>query len=551
MDNLRTILWAIFATMVFLTWTQWESENNTITQVDLVGKDLENAAKFEQRDFDLEDKSDDSLPTILPLPDESALASRQEDPEKNLVSVSTDVLDIQISRKGGTLVSSKLKNYPLSKDVPDVPVQLLSLAEENSYVIATGLVDGSQEGPTHLTYLNTIDDNYLLEADLLEVPFSWSNEEGLKVDKVYKFFRGKYNIEIEYRIRNKSDSDWTVLNYSQISRKNNPPERSMFNVDTYSYFGGIYYDGEKYEKIDPDDLQESPIDISLKGGWVAFLQHHFLTALVPEADLDYRYEAIYKNNNLTLRTTSPAKIILSGSSDNINTSLFVGPKLQDQLKDSAPGLELTVDYGILAILASPLFWLLDKVHNYIGNWGWSIIIITLLIKLAFYKLTEASGRSMAKMRKLQPRLKSIQERYKDDRQALSQHMMDLYKREKVNPAAGCLPMLIQIPFFIAFYWVLLESVEMRQAPFALWINDLSSRDPFFVLPLLMGAAMFIQQKLNPAPPDPVQAKVMSILPIMFTFFFAFFPAGLVLYWLTNSVLSILQQWNINRRLGAE
>jgi YidC/Oxa1 family membrane protein insertase len=234
----------------------------------------------------------------------------------------------------------------------------------------------------------------------------------------------------------------------------------------------------------------------------------------------------------------------------LTENFFVGPKLQTQLKELAPELPLTVDYGILALLAQPLFWLLQQVHDFVGNWGWAIIIVTFLIKLTFYKLTEASGRSMAKMRKLQPRLQALQERYKDDRAALSQHMMELYKREKVNPAAGCLPMLIQIPFFIAFYWVLLESVEMRQAPFALWITDLSARDPYFVLPLLMGIAMFVQQKLNPAPPDPIQAKVMTILPVMFTGFFAFFPSGLVLYWLTNSVLSVIQQWNINRKMAA-
>jgi YidC/Oxa1 family membrane protein insertase len=232
-------------------------------------------------------------------------------------------------------------------------------------------------------------------------------------------------------------------------------------------------------------------------------------------------------------------------------TLFVGPKLQSQLEKTADGLRLTVDYGILTILAQPLFFLLKTVYQFIGNWGWTIIIVTMLIKLVFYKLTEASGRSMAKMRKLQPRLKAIQDRYKDDREALSRAMMEMYKREKVNPVAGCLPMLIQIPFFIAFYWVLLESVEVRQAPFMLWITDLSSRDPFFILPLLMGAAMFFQQKLNPAPPDPVQAKVMQFLPVIFTAMFAFFPAGLVLYWLTNSVLSMLQQWRINKVVGAD
>jgi len=243
--------------------------------------------------------------------------------------------------------------------------------------------------------------------------------------------------------------------------------------------------------------------------------------------------------------------VAPGDGGSFVSRLFVGPKLQSQMDATAEGLSLTVDYGLFTVLAQPLFWLLETIFKYVGNWGWTIIIVTIMIKLLFYKLTEKSGRSMARMRKLQPRLKALQERHKDDREALSKAMMDLYKREKVNPVAGCLPMLIQIPFFMAFYWVLLESVEMRQAPFMLWITDLSSRDPFFILPLLMGAAMYFQQKLNPPPPDPTQAKVMQFLPVVFTGMFAFFPAGLVLYWLTNSVLSMAQQWRINKVLGAD
>jgi YidC/Oxa1 family membrane protein insertase len=243
--------------------------------------------------------------------------------------------------------------------------------------------------------------------------------------------------------------------------------------------------------------------------------------------------------------------VAPGTSHTFETTLFVGPKLQDQLEEISPKLKLTVDYGWLTMLSQPLFMLLSWVHDFVKNWGVAIILVTVLIKLAFYKLTAASGRSMAKMREIQPRMKALQERYKDDRQQLSQAMMDLYKREKVNPAAGCLPILIQMPFFLAFYWVLLESVEMRQAPFALWITDLSSRDPYFILPLIMGVAMFFQQKLNPAPADPVQAKVMQIMPIVFTGFFAFFPSGLVLYWVTNTVLSIAQQWRINKVVHEE
>jgi len=244
------------------------------------------------------------------------------------------------------------------------------------------------------------------------------------------------------------------------------------------------------------------------------------------------------------------EVVAPGETRSFTQTLWVGPKLQADLEKVAPGLELTVDYGVLTVLAKPLFWLLQKVYQFIGNWGWSIIVVTFLIKLLFYKLSETSGRSMAKMRKMQPRMKALQERFKDDREAMSRALMDLYKKEKVNPAAGCLPMLVQIPFFIAFYWVLLESVEMRQAPFILWIQDLSVRDPFFILPLLMGAAMWFQQKLNPAPPDPVQAKVMMFLPVVFTAMFAFFPAGLVLYWLTNSLLSMAQQWKINKAVEA-
>jgi YidC/Oxa1 family membrane protein insertase len=273
---------------------------------------------------------------------------------------------------------------------------------------------------------------------------------------------------------------------------------------------------------------------------------------VPTRGVDYKYD-VAVNGDVSTSSSIRRNLVsvAPGSSETFATMLFVGPKLQDQLEQIDESLKLTVDYGWLTIISQPLFWLLSFVFGFVKNWGVAIIFVTFLIKLAFYKLTEASGRSMAKMRQIQPRMKALQERYKDDRQALSQAMMELYKREKVNPAAGCLPILIQMPFFLAFYWVLLESVEMRQAPFALWITDLSTRDPYFILPLIMGAAMFGQQKLNPAPADPVQAKVMQIMPIMFTVFFAFFPSGLVLYWVTNTLLSIAQQWKVNKVVEAE
>lgn len=549
MDNQRIILWALFGGMVFLTWTEWQRTRAPVPQAEMVQADTA------EETFD-----DIELPVITgDTVSESAQVSTpavnpvEQKAEDKVVRVTTNLLDIEISTRGGTLVNARLTGYPVSKSLPDVPVQLLNNTPGNEYLIASGLVDSNRSGPTHLTQLESAADFYELDADqdVLRVPFTWTDEAGLKVEKSFYFYRDRYDIGVEYLISNNHAEPWRGLSYLQIYKDHKPPERSMFNVDTYSFDGPVIYDGEKYEKIEPDDLAEEPVDLVVEGGWIAAIQHHFLTAVVPPTDETYNYDGKFSNGKVTLRGSGPTLTVEPGETKTITAKLFIGPKLQNQLDDTAAGLALTADYGLLAILAQPLFWLLGQVHKLLGNWGWSIITVTFLIKLTFYKLTEASGRSMAKMRKLQPRLKALQERYKDDRPALSQHMMELYKREKVNPAAGCLPMLIQIPFFIAFYWVLLESVEMRQAPFALWITDLSTRDPYFILPLFMGIAMFVQQKLNPAPPDPIQAKVMSILPVMFTVFFAFFPSGLVLYWLTNSVLSVLQQWNINRKMGAE
>ena len=337
-----------------------------------------------------------------------------------------------------------------------------------------------------------------------------------------------------------------------MQRLHNPPGRSYFSVDSYSFTGPVFYNGSEFDHIDVEDLAKNPIDAKHTGAWFAAIQHHFLVAFVPPPGDVVDYDAtVNQRNEFTLRAVGPIVTVAPGDSLDYPFALFVGPKLQDQLAAVANDLDLTVDYGKLTFLAKPLFKLLSWVEGWVQNWGWAIVMVTLLIKLVFYPLTAASGKSMAKMRELAPRMKQLQERYKDDRQKLSQAMMELYKKEKVNPAAGCLPILIQMPFFFAFYWVLVESVEMRQAPFMLWINDLSSRDPFFVLPILMGAAMLLQTRLNPTPPDPVQARVMQIMPIVFTAFFMLFPAGLVLYWLTNTVFSIAQQWRINQIVHAQ
>ena len=546
MDNLRLYLWITVAALLYVSWLTWESDYApqrpepppaAVSPAESPGTDLPG----------LPEPVPPEDPGTMQIPDSPGDSS-------GLVRVRTDVLDLEIELAGGDLRGLSLPAYPVEKDRPDEPVVLLSREPGQRFVYRTG-IRAAEEKPeaNHTTVFAAAGDLFELEDDQSElvVPLRWDSGAGIVVDKTYTFRRGRYEVDLTQTVRNNTQDDYKFAAYLQIQRDWRPPERSFFNVDSYSFTGPVAYDGEKYDKLDPEDLRDEPFEQSLPRGWIASIQHHFLGAAVPPAEETWKYLGSFDGDAYLLSTIGPLQQVAAGSTVETSATLFAGPKIQSQLDEAAAGLSLTVDYGVLTILAQPLFWVLNKVNNWVDNWGWSIIIVTFLIKLVFYKLTETSGRSMAKMRKLQPRLKQLQDRYKDDRQAMSQKLMELYKREKVNPMAGCLPMLVQIPFFIAFYWVLLESVEMRQAPFALWITDLSSRDPYFILPLLMGAAMFIQQKLNPAPPDPVQAKVMMMLPIMFTVFFAFFPAGLVLYWLTNSVLSILQQWKINRVVAAE
>jgi YidC/Oxa1 family membrane protein insertase len=342
-----------------------------------------------------------------------------------------------------------------------------------------------------------------------------------------------------------------LAEYSQILRHWEHASRSYFDVETYSFKGPAVYDGTKSRDLNVENDSDSKFAETISNGWLASLQHQFVSAIVPSADQPYKYQLQVRDKEYLVSATGPVIEVAPGAKAQFREKLFVGPKLQSQLAATGPRLERTVDFGILTVLAQPLFATLNWVHGLIGNWGWSIIIVTTLIKLLFYPLSQASGRSMAKMRTVAPRMKQIQESFKDDREKLGRAMMELYKKEKINPLAGCLPMLVQIPFFISFYRVLLESVEMRQAPFLLWVNDLSSRDPFFVLPLLMGGAMFAQFKLNPASPDPMQAKIMQFMPLVMTGMMAWFPAGLVLYWLTNTLLTIAQQWRINQVVEGE
>ena len=562
MDNQRLLTWSFFGFMVFLTWQAWVEDYRTPAAVEpATAQTTESAPTVPSTDGvptlqnDLpsisEPASGDvpSLASPAPVPAETTAASTAE-----IVRVTTDVLDLEISTVGATLQRARLLSYPVSKDDPDTLVELLSPTVSTLGLIETGLIiANNNNGPNHTATFSASESSYSLgNNETLAVDFTWRDDSGLSLTKTFTFRRGSYIIEVEQALSNGGADAVAVGAYAQIRRRSYEAERSMFDVDSYSFDGPIIFDGERSEKLDRDDLQRSAYVQTSDDGWVATIQHHFLNAIVPPSGSEQNYTVEVAGN--IAKATFIDKTAVSvppGQTATFSTTAFVGPKLQAQLEQVQEKLTLTVDYGWLTMISGPLFALLSFVFSYVQNWGLAIIIVTILIKAVFYKLTEASGRSMAKMREIQPRMKALQDRYKDDRQALSQAMMELYKREKVNPAAGCLPILIQMPFFLAFYWVLLESVEMRQAPFALWITDLSSRDPYFILPLIMGAAMLGQQKLNPAPADPVQARVMQIMPVMFTGFFAFFPSGLVLYWVTNTLLSIAQQWHINKVVHAE
>jgi YidC/Oxa1 family membrane protein insertase len=490
-----------------------------------------------------------SSPEPAPPPPAVAAAAPGE-----LIRVRTDVLDLRIDSQGGDLVRADLLDYPVDKDRPEPVVRLLDDSGPERWVFQTGVLSavGGAE-PNHRATFRSASNDYTLAPgqEELVVTLDWVGDAPFSARKTYTFRRGHYDIGLTLTVTPNPGGSWRGAPYVQMERVHVPVERSFLSIDSYSFKGPVLYNGDSFERIDFEDLARAPEQQTVPNGWFAAIQHHFLGAAVPPRDVPFRYDAATNGPAFVLSALGPVVDVNSAMPLSTTFTLFVGPKLQEQLQSVGGALERTVDYGYTTALAQPLFTVLDWVHGWVGNWGFAIIIVTVLIKLLFYKLTAMSGRSMAKMRKIAPRMKALQERYKDDRQGLSQAMMELYKREKVNPAAGCLPILIQMPFFFAFYWMLVESVELRQAPFALWIQDLSARDPFFVLPALMAAAMFFQTRMSPAPPDPVQARMMQIMPLAFAVLLVFFPAGLVLYQVTNTALSLLQQWRINTIVARE
>ncbi len=474
---------------------------------------------------------------------------------KDLIRVKTDVLDLAIDPVGGDIVQLNLPKFPRRQDHPEIPFQLFDNGGERVYLAQSGLtgVNGPDARPTGRPLYAADQKGYQLadgqEQLVVDLKFS---DNGVNYIKRFSFKRGEYDLTVTYLIDNQSGQAWNGNMFAQLKRDASSDPSSSTATGTATYLGAaLWTASEPYKKVSMKDIDKGNLKENVSGGWVAWLQHYFVTAWIPaKSDSNVVQTRKDSQGNYIIGYTGPALSVPAGGKVETSAMLYAGPKIQSKLKELSPGLELTVDYGFLWFIAQPIFWLLQHIHSLLGNWGWSIIVLTMLIKGLFFPLSAASYRSMARMRAVAPKLAALKERFGDDRQKMSQAMMELYKKEKINPLGGCLPILVQMPVFLALYWVLLESVEMRQAPWMLWITDLSIKDPFFILPIIMGATMFIQQRLNPTPPDPMQAKVMKMMPIIFTFFFLWFPAGLVLYWVVNNCLSIAQQWYITRSIEA-
>ena len=490
----------------------------------------------------------------------SATADQKEVPavalkpsEDNIV-VTTDALKLHINPKGGDITFVALPKHYAAIDTPDVPFTLMEQSYVRTYIAQSGLVgkNGTDSAKGRPLFNSSQRSYELAEGeDTLVVDLTLNAENQVTITKRFTFTRGEYVVAVDYLINNGGSESWSAGMFGQIKRDNTiDPTTDSNGMGLAPYLGAAFTEvDEPYKKVDFEDMAEAPYKNSRQGGWVAMIQHYFLTAWIPNSETTNSYSTVKTKDGMNLvRFTGPAVTVAAGQQGEIKSQFYAGPKDQYRLEEISPGLELSVDYGFLWLPAQFLFWIMINIYDLVGNWGAAIIGVTLLVKAAFFSLNAKAYTSMANMRKVQPKLMALRERYADDKAKQSQAMMKLYKDEKINPLGGCLPILVQMPIFISLYWVLMESVELRHAPFMLWIDDLSAMDPYFILPLIMGASMWVQQKLNPPPPDPMQAKVMQWMPVLFTFFFLFFPSGLVLYWVVNNVLSIAQQYVITKRI---
>ena len=550
MDVKRLLLLVPLAVLAYLLVVQWNQDygqaapepdapsftNGGAPQVDSAETDDDGGLSVPSADQQAAVESD--LPS----------AAETETRSRDLVAVTTDVLDVRIDPQGGDIVYAALPQHKLTLD-SDRPFVLLSDSETRSYVAKSGLQLDGHSGRIGFDAEQT---EYRLEegANSLTVDLT-AEVNGVEVIKRYTFERDNYAVDVGYYLANNTEEPVTARFIGQLARDDSPDPTSGVALGMSSYLGAAFSSPDnRYEKVDFDDIRRGNFDNrDVEGGWVAIIQHYFTSAWAPAQNQQNLYYGTTDSRNRTVAAfAGPTTQVAAEGESRLGATLYMGPKVQERLEQVAPNLRLTVDFGWLWFIANPLFWLLDQIHSLLGNWGWSIVFLTILVKLAMWPLSAKAYKSMARMRKLGPEMQRLKEQYGDDRQKMSQEMMKFYQKEKINPLGGCLPILVQMPVFIALYWMLLESVELRHAPFMFWIQDLSVKDPFFILPILMGASMFVQQLLNPTPPDPMQAKIMKMLPIVFTFFFLWFPAGLVIYWVVNNCISIAQQYAITRKI---
>lgn len=571
MDNQRTILIIALAVLSWFLVMKWNEDygqpvaNDSVT----ISSSQQQQTTESDAEFSVPQTAQDSAQGM----DNPVVTTDKQN--SNLVYIQTDVIKMAVDPVGGDIVELNLLQYPRFAKNPDVPLKLLENSQDRVYVAQTALwgkngLDRTGQRPV----FDSKQSQYQLQEDenRLVVDFTFS-QDGIDYIKRFTLHRGfdsscserqiaqrqkncmnelGYQVQISYLIDNQSEQTWQGSLLAQIKRDGQGDPSSTTATGTATYLGAaLWTPDEPYKKIKMGTMDDKEFVQKIQGGWVAWLQHYFVAALVPAENTTNTIFTKRKrptDKYYIVGYNSDDVLVAPGEKAELATTLYAGPKIQSHLKQLSPGLELTVDYGFLWFIAQPIFHLLTFIHGLLGNWGWSIILLTVIIKAIFFPLSAASYKSMARMRAVAPRIQQLKEQAGDDRQKLSQGMMELYKKEKINPLGGCLPILVQMPVFLSLYWVLLESVEMRQAPWILWLTDLSSKDPYFVLPIIMGVSMFIQQRLNPAPPDPMQAKIMKLLPVIFTFFFLWFPAGLVLYWVVNNILSIAQQWYVTTKI---
>ncbi len=535
MDTRRLILFVIFAFSILMLWDAWQQKNAPVVSTQTTTQTTTAAANAPV-------SANGTVEQSLVNDGSFKLASGQR------VKVKTDLFEADIDTVGGDL-RRLILNKHRAEEVKNGNFVLMDDGFKPMFYVAQSGLMGA-DLPNHKSQFTTTATNYALADGVAsqEVSLSWAGN-GITVDKIYTFHRNSYVIDVRYEINNGSAAAITPSAYYQIVHDS---ESNQGSAMMPTFTGGAYFtDADKFKKIKFGDMADQNLSKTSKDGWIGLIQHYFASAWIPKAGVEREFYTKKLSDNIyAMGVVTPNAPIAAGATAVVGAQLFAGPQTEQELVKAAPGLEYTVDYGWLTVIAKPLFWVLSKIYGLVHNWGIAIILLTVLIKAAFFPLSAASYKSMAQMRELAPRLQSMKEKFGDDKQKMQQAMLEMYRTEKINPMGGCLPIIVQIPVFIALYWVLLGSVELRHAPFFGWIQDLSATDPWFILPILMGATMIIQTYLNPAPTDPIQAKVMKIMPVVFSVFFFFFPAGLVLYWLVNNILSIAQQWYVNKTIHA-